>query len=80
MKLQLKTLIFFYLFLWTSNQTTAQNAMASHKDSLNALIMTNYDWNRKIFQADPALEDIDTIFQLFTNDFEYTHPKYGRTY
>ncbi|MNY52735.1 SnoaL-like domain protein [compost metagenome] len=39
-----------------------------------------YDLNLKIFQKNSTIEDIDRAFELFTDDFEYVHPKYGGTY
>lgn len=74
--------IFFssFLILWTLNQVVAQNATKSHKDSLNTIIQKYYDLNLKVFQANSKIEDIDKVFELFSDDFTYIHPKYGGTY
>ena len=68
------------LFLLASMQTMAQDATQAHKDSLNVLVKKYYDLNLKIFQTHSTVEDIDNVFKLFTDDFEYVHPKYGGTY
>lgn len=52
----------------------------SHKDSLNVLVKKYYDLNLKVFQANSKPVDIDKIFELFTDDFTYIHPKYGGLY
>ncbi|KAB1157184.1 nuclear transport factor 2 family protein [Tenacibaculum aiptasiae] len=74
--------IFFssFLILWTLNQAIAQNATKTHKDSLNTIIQKYYDLNLKVFQANSKIEDVDKIFELFSDDFTYIHPKYGGTY
>ncbi|WP_299118442.1 nuclear transport factor 2 family protein [uncultured Tenacibaculum sp.] len=74
--------IFFssFLILWTLNQVVAQNATKAHKDSLNTIIQKYYDLNLKVFQANSKIEDIDKVFELFSYDFTYIHPKYGGTY
>lgn len=51
-----------------------------HKDSLNVLINKYYELNLKVFQANSKPKDIDKIFELFTDDFTYIHPKYGGLY
>ena len=58
----------------------AQNVSQSHKDSLEMIVNTYYNLNLKTFQANSTIHDIDGIFQLFTNDFTYVHPKYGGVY
>ncbi|WP_420551709.1 nuclear transport factor 2 family protein [Tenacibaculum aiptasiae] len=74
--------IFFssFLILWTLNQAIAQNATKTHKDSLNTIIQKYYDLNLKVFQANSKIEDVNKIFELFSDDFTYIHPKYGGTY
>ncbi|WP_221412729.1 nuclear transport factor 2 family protein [Fulvivirga lutimaris] len=62
------------------HSVNAQEATKEHKDSLNTLNKAYYDLNLRVFQADSKVEDIDRIFQLFTDDFTYVHPKYGGTY
>lgn len=68
------------LFLATAGQMVAQKVTAAHKDSLNTVVQAYYDLNVKVFQANSTPEDVDNIFALFTDDFEYVHPKYGGTY
>ncbi len=80
MKIQFKLLITTILLLFATNQITAQDATKAHKDSLKTLVKKYYDLNLKIFQANSIIKDIDTVFELFTDDFTYIHPKYGGTY
>ena len=67
------TIILFLLSLATFSQT-------DHKDSLNQVVDAYYRLNLKIFQSTSTPGDIDSLFLLFTEDFEYVHPKYGGTY
>ncbi len=69
--------IFFLLFTFGIN---AQEATTTHKDSLNTIVAKYYELNYNIFQANSTVEDIDEVFDLFTEDFTYTHPKYGGVY
>lgn len=68
------------LFLFAINHADAQDAVKAHKDSLNTIVEKYYDINLRIFQANSTIEDIDEAFALFTDAFEYVHPKYGGTY
>ncbi|WP_034229957.1 nuclear transport factor 2 family protein [Aquimarina pacifica] len=68
------------LFVFISNSINAQEVTKTHKDSLNNVIKKYYELNVKIFQSNSTLEDIDNVFELFTADFTYVHPKYGGTY
>ncbi len=52
----------------------------AHKDSLNYVLEQYYKLNLKVFQADSTPEDVDNIFEMFTDDFTYVHPKYGGVY
>lgn len=80
----MNTRSFFYaisLILMVSfHQVNAQEATSEHKDSLNAVVDEYYRLNVKVFQAGSTRQDIEEIFSLFTDDFEYVHPKYGGTY
>lgn len=80
MKKYLKIVTFILFGVLTTNQISAQEATMAHKDSLNTMIMKYYDLNLKIFQANSNIEDIDNIFELFTENFTYVHPKYGGIY
>jgi hypothetical protein len=68
------------LLFFATGQSIAQDATNAHKDSLNAIVKEYYDLNLAIFQANSSIEDIDSAFELFTDDFEYIHPKYGGIY
>src|SRR5690606_41463818 len=80
MKTRLKILASFFLVLLATNQIVAQEATEAHQDSLETIVKKYYDLNLKIFQANSKVEDIDNIFELFSDDFTYVHPKYGGTY
>lgn len=80
MKKHLKKIISILLVLLASNQIIAQDATKTHKDSLETIVEKYYNLNLKIFQANSTIQDIDSTFELFTNDFTYVHPKYGGIY
>ncbi|MBO0330297.1 nuclear transport factor 2 family protein [[Muricauda] lutisoli] len=64
----------------TFNQINAQDPSHTNKDPLNLILDQYYKLNLKVFQADSTPEDVDNIFELFTNDFTYVHPQYGGVY
>ena len=66
--------------LFLVNRGIAQEASQAHKDSLNTVIDQYYNLNLKVFQSNSTIEDINNIFELYTDDFTYVHPKYGGTY
>ncbi len=81
MKTHLKIVVSTILLLFfATKQIIAQDATKAHKDSLNTIVKKYYDLNLKTFQANSTIEDIDSIFELFTDDFTYVHPKYGGSY
>lgn len=80
MKTLLKISGSVFLFLFAINCIVAQDATKAHKDSLNTVVEKYYELNLKVFQANSTIEDIDRVFELFTDHFEYVHPKYGGTY
>lgn len=80
MKTHLKILFSILLLFLLTNQILAQDTSKAHKDSLDTVVKKYYDLNLKIFQKNSTIEDIDRAFELFTDDFEYVHPKYGGTY
>jgi ketosteroid isomerase-like protein len=63
---------------FTSSQ--AQDSSQTPKDSLSPILDKYYELNLKVFQANSTQEDIDNIFDLFTDDFTYVHPNYGGVY
>jgi ketosteroid isomerase-like protein len=80
MKIHLKKLATTFLLLFVINQIIAQDTTKAHKDSLDIVVRKYYDLNLKIFQANSTIKDINNTFDLFTDDFEYIHPKYGGIY
>jgi hypothetical protein len=68
------------LALLAFNPSYAQEVTPEHKDSLNAMVDAYYQINVRIFQEGSTIDDIAEIFALFTDDFEYIHPRYGGTY
>ncbi len=63
-----------------AGQVIGQEATEAHKDSLEHIVAKYYDLNLKIFQANSTKDQIDSLFELFTEDFTYVHPKYGGVY
>ena len=61
-------------------KTQAQEVHPIPKDTLVKLVENYYALNLKIFQANSTVEDIDKVFNLFSPDFTYIHPKYGGLY
>jgi hypothetical protein len=80
MKTYLKIVIATLALLFSINQVVAQDATKAHKDSLNTVVEKYYELNLTIFQANSTIENINTLFEIFTPDFEYVHPKYGGVY
>ena len=78
--IMIKSYISIILFLLLTSSINAQEATRSHKDSLNTIVAKYYELNFNIFQVNSTVEDIDKVFDLFTEDFTYTHPKYGGVY
>lgn len=80
MKTHLKIVVATLVFLFSINQMVAQNVTKAHTDSLDTVVEKYYELNLIIFQANSTVENIDTLFEIFTSDFEYVHPKYGGIY
>lgn len=79
--MKLKSIILMTLLFSGLNLAQAQQSItSSHKDSLNYALNQYYKRNLKVFQENSTLKDIDNIFELFTDDFTYVHPKYGGVY
>jgi ketosteroid isomerase-like protein len=79
--MKLKSIILIMLLCSGLNLVQAQqNNLNTHQDSLNYALNQYYKLNLKVFQQNSTLEDIDNIFELFTDDFTYVHPKYGGVY
>jgi hypothetical protein len=80
MKTHLKIVVATLALLFSINQLIAQDVTKAHKDSLNTVVEKYYELNLNIFQANSTVGNIDTLFEIFTTDFEYVHPKYGGVY
>ncbi|WP_417856790.1 nuclear transport factor 2 family protein [Xanthomarina gelatinilytica] len=78
--MKLKFIIITLLFSAHNLAQAQQNNIITHKDSLNYALDQYYKLNLKVFQQNSTIEDIDNIFDLFTDDFTYVHPKYGGVY
>jgi len=65
---------------FTSTQLFGQVASKAHKDSLIAIVDRYLALNLKVFQKNSTRSDIDEVFDLFTEDFAYFHPRYGGEY
>lgn len=79
--MEIKSFIITILLLGGLHLTQAQeNNLNTHKVSLNYALNQYYELNLKVFQQNSTLEDINNIFDLFTDDFTYVHPNYGGIY
>ena len=74
----IKPIIFLLLLVGTTSTMNSQTK--AHKDSLNSIVATYYKLNLEVFKANSSVKDIDKIFELFTDNFTYIHPKYGGLY
>lgn len=68
------------LILFSIGQINAQEVKMTHQDSLNIALEKYYELNLKVFQTGSNINDIENVFDLFTKDFTYVHPKYGGVY
>jgi hypothetical protein len=68
------------LSFFTFSNINAQEKELTSKDSIINTVKDYYKLNIKVFQANSTVEDIDAIFNIFTEDFTYVHPKYGGVY
>ncbi|WP_233558599.1 nuclear transport factor 2 family protein [Aquimarina sp. BL5] len=80
MKTLIKIVIALILMFFTMFKTVAQDVTQSYKDSLEIVVRKYYDLNLKTFRPTSTISDIDSIFEYFTEDFTYIHPKYGGIY
>ena len=73
-------LVLILLCIFCFSNINAQEEKATPKDSLIKVINTYYKLNVTVFQTNSKIEDIDAVFDIFTDDFTYIHPKYGGVY
>lgn len=79
--MKLKSIILITVLFSSLTIVQAQeNHLNTHEDSLNYVLNQYYKLNLKVFQQNSTREDIDNIFNLFTDDFTYVHPNYGGIY
>ena len=76
----MKFLFSSLLVLFVVLSVHGQEPTIAHKDSLNRLVEQYYQLSLKIYRKDSQPKDINKLFDLFTEDFEYIHPKYGGIY
>lgn len=74
------TLVTFIVLFFLTDTINSQEKTKSNQKLHNTLVDSYYNLNVKAFQKNSKVEDIDRIFNLFTDDFVYVHPKYGGTY
>jgi hypothetical protein len=80
MKIYQKIAVLILVIPWSTSHVIAQHKSITHEDSLELVVTKYYELNLKIFQANSTIEDINNAFDLFTDDFTYTHPQYGGVY
>lgn len=76
----LQTFTSLLLFLCISTSIYAQETIKTTDNQLLSLVNRYYELNLTVFKAYSTVADIDKVFDLFTDDFTYVHPKYGGTY
>ncbi len=78
--MKLKYILALVLLGITFNQINAQKSSNVQSVASTYVLDKYYELNLKVFQSNSTQEDIDNIFELFTDDFTYVHPKYGGVY
>jgi len=68
------------LFAGLKMANAQQTKLNTTQDSLNHQLNEYYRLNVIVFQPNSTIEDIDHIFELFTDDFTYVHEQYGGVY
>lgn len=68
------------LLLFLHIDVKSQELTEQHKDSIRIVVEQYYSLNLTIYQQSSTRDDIDKLFNLFTDDFVYVHPKYGGSY
>jgi ketosteroid isomerase-like protein len=78
MKTSIATVYLLYLgFLGVQNE---RNPNSDNKSKQEELLNQYYQFNLEIFRKGSDMEDVDALFQLFTEDFTYNHQEYGGVY
>lgn len=72
--------LLIYFAICVQPNVHAQEITEAHKDSLTHIVTQYYKLSLQVYQQNSTRSDIDKLFGLFTDDFEYVHPKYGGTY
>ena len=72
--------VLILLSFFAFSNINAQEKELTPKDSIINTVKDYYKLNVKVFQANSTVEEIDDIFNIFTDDFTYVHPKYGGVY
>lgn len=76
----IKLLGYIFFLLFFHFDVKSQEITEEHKDSIRIVVEQYYSLNLKIYQQSSTKDDIDKLFNLFTDDFVYIHPKYGVNY
>lgn len=77
---QMHLLITISLLAFLPIDVRSQAVTEAHKDSIRKVVEEYYSLNLKVYQRNSTRDDIDNLFNLFTDDFVYVHPKYGGEY
>ena len=80
MKTSITLLVFTLIFAFAIQKSFCQELTREHQDSLKSIVDFYFEQSIKIYQKDSEPEDIDELFNQFTDDFVYVHPKYGGEY
>lgn len=80
MKRLVNFLVPVFLLFFLNIEVKSQAITEVHKDSIRKIVEQYYSLNLKVYQQNSTKDDIDNLFNLFTDDFVYVHPKYGGKY
>ncbi len=69
-----------FVLFFVSQISIAQKITPVHQDSLKSIVEFYFDQSINIYKSSSKPEDIDHLFNVFTEDFIYDHPKYGGEY
>ncbi len=68
----------FGIFMLSASIVSAQEKPDAK--TLKCIVEYYHTLKTKIYQTDSTQKDIDKVFELFSEDLTYVHPKYGGTY
>lgn len=80
MSRSIKCLLATGFLLFCNIDSKSQEITEAHKDSIRGVVEQYYQLNLIVYKQNSTKDDVDNLFNLFTDDFVYIHPKYGGEY